>query len=138
MNAVHLIGAEDVRSAGCAMQHAAEAMQQAADSFDNALERHRQWMEEWLSRFEAAVEKAADPFAPVVEPKAVCLPCPVPTDPEQRLDITCAHCGVAIDFRKGEVFVNVNGSSYVCKTHAANDPAVAPELLPDGKDDTPE
>lgn len=42
-------------------------------------------------------------------------PEPIPTDRDQRLDITCAHCGVAIDFRKGEVFVN--GPSYVCSKH---------------------
>ena len=42
-------------------------------------------------------------------------PCQIPTDPEQRLDITCAHCGTKIDFRLGEVFVN--GPSYVCRRH---------------------
>jgi hypothetical protein len=42
-------------------------------------------------------------------------PEPVPTDPDQRLDITCADCGKPIDFRRGEVFVNKH--SYVCKDH---------------------
>jgi hypothetical protein len=42
-------------------------------------------------------------------------PEPVPTDPDQRLDITCAHCGKPIDFRRKEVFVNKH--SYVCKDH---------------------
>jgi len=85
MNTVHLSGAEDVRSAGCAMQHAGEAMQQAADSFDDALERNRRWMEEWLSRFEAAIEKA-DPFAPAVEPKAAGSVCPeAPATPRRMM-----------------------------------------------------
>lgn len=58
MGTVQLIGAEDVRSAGYTMQHAADAMKQAANSFDDTLERHRRWMDEWLSRFETAIEKA--------------------------------------------------------------------------------
>lgn len=40
-------------------------------------------------------------------------PCPVPTDPEQELNIHCAQCGRDIDFRKSEVFND--GVSYVCK-----------------------
>lgn len=44
-------------------------------------------------------------------------PCPIPSDPQQRLDITCSHCGRPIDFRKGEVFKN--GQSYVCQPHSA-------------------
>ena len=47
--------------------------------------------------------------------KQVILPCPLPTDPEQRLDITCARCGKPVDFRREEVFSN--GYSYVCKEH---------------------
>lgn len=48
------------------------------------------------------------------------MPCSVPTDPDQRLDITCAHCGTEIDFRLGEVYIN--RSSYVCKLHAEGHP----------------
>jgi hypothetical protein len=44
-----------------------------------------------------------------------------PADPEQRLDITCAHCGKRIDFRRGEVYTN--GVSYVCAVHASSAPA---------------
>ena len=69
--------------------------------------------------------KSEDDFENYAEPQAVasrapcsCSPCPVPTDPEQRLDITCAHCGVAIDFATAKVYVN--GPSYVCRLHAAN------------------
>jgi hypothetical protein len=39
--------------------------------------------------------------------------CPVPTDPEQKLEIRCGQCRKDIDFRKKEVFDN--GVSYVCK-----------------------
>lgn len=43
-------------------------------------------------------------------------PCNIPTDPDQKLNITCAVCGMEIDFRKKEVYIS--GPSYVCKTHA--------------------
>jgi hypothetical protein len=59
---------------------------------------------------EAVFGKIGDPH--LVEAK----PCSVPTDPGQKLDITCAVCGMPIDFRKGEVYVN--GPSYVCHRHS--------------------
>jgi hypothetical protein len=46
----------------------------------------------------------------------VMTPRPVPTDPDQKLIITCAQCGVSIDFRKQEVFTHTH--SYVCRKHA--------------------
>lgn len=52
---VHLIGAEDVRSAGHAMRAAAEDMKQAAMNLDGSLERQRTFMVDWLMRFEAAL-----------------------------------------------------------------------------------
>jgi hypothetical protein len=57
----------------------------------------------------------------VREPKKI--PCSIPADPEQRLDITCAHCGKRIDFRLGEVYTN--WPSYVCADHANLAPATA-------------
>jgi hypothetical protein len=54
---VHLVGADDVRSAGHTMRSAAETMSQAALNIDGALERHQRFLEDWLQRFEAAVEK---------------------------------------------------------------------------------
>lgn len=54
---VTLIGAEDVRRAGAAMQDAASSMQSTIGSLDQSLTLHRQYMDEWLSRFEAAVDR---------------------------------------------------------------------------------
>ena len=61
------------------------------------------WSKEWASKCHPK------------HPEAIPQPCPVPTDPEQRLDIKCAICGIPIDFRKGEVFLYSKGCSYVCK-----------------------
>lgn len=60
-NTTLLIGAEQVASAGSRIASAAEDMRSAAATFDNALATHRQWMEDWLSRFEAAFK----PIEPV-------------------------------------------------------------------------
>lgn len=57
MQTVHLIGAEDVRSAGNRMSDAAAEMNRAASNIGYAIERHAQAMEDFISRFEAAVEK---------------------------------------------------------------------------------
>jgi hypothetical protein len=56
---VHLIGAEDVRAAGSRMASAADDMQRAASSIDNALERHQRFLDDWLFRFESVMDKAA-------------------------------------------------------------------------------
>ncbi|RVD44916.1 hypothetical protein EN742_00800 [Mesorhizobium sp. M4A.F.Ca.ET.020.02.1.1] len=58
---MHLIGAEDVRSAGSAMRSAAEDMRSAAFSIDSALDRHQRFLDDWLQRLEAALERAAPP-----------------------------------------------------------------------------
>ena len=42
-------------------------------------------------------------------------PCPIPTDPDQAHNITCAICGKPISFEKQEVYRT--WSSYVCKKH---------------------
>ena len=54
---VTLIGSEDVRSAGRQIAGAAESMRQAVGSLDDTLYRHRQWMDDWLMRFEAALRE---------------------------------------------------------------------------------
>jgi hypothetical protein len=54
---MYLQGSEDVLRAGHNMVNAAADMKRAADSIESSLFRHGQQMEEWLSRFEAAVEK---------------------------------------------------------------------------------
>lgn len=54
---VTLLGAEDVRSAANTMSRAADQMTQAAMNIEGALERHQRNMDDWLSRFEAAVDR---------------------------------------------------------------------------------
>ncbi len=48
------------------MREAAQEMKSAAATMDYALERHRQWMDEWLSRFESAMAevKCTEPGPP--------------------------------------------------------------------------
>ena len=95
--------------------------ERCATEVDGALmvERLQRAIRFFLSRIAPNVEH--EPRAVASRAPCSCSPCPVPKDPEQRLDITCAQCGVAIDFRRGEVYVN--GPSYVCRLHAANDQA---------------
>lgn len=57
MAEVYLQGADEVARAGRRMAEAAHDIQRAVSSFDTALERHRQFLDEWLQRFEAAVDK---------------------------------------------------------------------------------
>jgi len=49
---VYLIGAEDIRRAGSLVSSAADTMQRAASIFDETMMQHRQYMDEWLNRFE--------------------------------------------------------------------------------------
>lgn len=60
MNSIHLIGAEDVRRAGGSMLEAANNMQRAASHIDDSMARHQRFMEDWLMRFENALEKIND------------------------------------------------------------------------------
>lgn len=61
MDSIHLSGAEDVRRAANTMAHAAEDMKSAANTIAEAIDRQRDFMGEWLMRFEAAVEKMQPP-----------------------------------------------------------------------------
>jgi hypothetical protein len=56
---VHLIGAEDIRSAGNSMRSAADDMRSAASSIDSSFDRHQRFLDDWLQRFEAALERVA-------------------------------------------------------------------------------
>ena len=58
--AVHLIGAEEVRRAGGAMQDAASTIKQAADSINESFYQQRIFLEEWLSRFEAILKESKE------------------------------------------------------------------------------
>lgn len=52
---MHLVGAEQVQTAANTMRSAAEDMRRAASGMDDALERHRRFMDDWLQRFESAL-----------------------------------------------------------------------------------
>jgi hypothetical protein len=54
---VELIGAERVASAAHTMSHAAEQMRQAAGSIDETMRQHQRFLEDWLQRFETALER---------------------------------------------------------------------------------
>jgi hypothetical protein len=56
MDNIHLIGAEDVHSAGYTIKRAAEEMSQAVRNFDWALERHQRFLDDWLVRFETIMQ----------------------------------------------------------------------------------
>lgn len=56
-NYVTLLGAEDVQKAGHTISSAANQMQQAANSIAETFDRQQQQMEEWICRFEVAVNK---------------------------------------------------------------------------------
>lgn len=58
MEHINLLGSDDVRSAGSKMQSAAGEMLRVASTIDESLRRHQQYLEEWITRFERAVEKA--------------------------------------------------------------------------------
>jgi hypothetical protein len=49
---MHLVGAEDVSRAASTMRSAAETMSSAASSIDFANQQQRQFMDDWLQRFE--------------------------------------------------------------------------------------
>jgi hypothetical protein len=57
MESIYLMGSEDVRSASSTMSRAAEQMQGAASNVASALEQHQRFLDDWLSRFEAALAK---------------------------------------------------------------------------------
>lgn len=57
---VHLIGAEDVRSAGSAMRTAAEEMKRAAASIEESLSTHRRFLDDWLIRLEDTIKRGGN------------------------------------------------------------------------------
>lgn len=61
MDSIHLDGAETVSNAARTMRSAAEEMSSAAMTIDGALERQRAFMDDWLLRFEAIVDKLTAP-----------------------------------------------------------------------------
>lgn len=59
-NYVTLLGAEDVQRAGHTISSAANSMQSAASSIAQTAEQQQQYMEEWIGRFETAVDKLVE------------------------------------------------------------------------------
>ena len=53
---IHLIGAEDVKSAGHQMASAASDMSRAVGNFESVFFQHHRFMDDWLQRFELAIE----------------------------------------------------------------------------------
>jgi len=56
-NYMTLLGAEDVARAARQIEGAASEIQRAASSIDTTLAQQRQWMDDWLMRFEQAIDK---------------------------------------------------------------------------------
>jgi hypothetical protein len=56
MDSVYLVGAESVREASHTISAAASAMQRAAADMDEAFRAHQRFLDDWLSRFQDALE----------------------------------------------------------------------------------
>lgn len=54
---IHLIGSEQVSSAGHNMSHAAEEMKRAASHIEDTMYRHQQFMSQWLVDLERIMER---------------------------------------------------------------------------------
>lgn len=57
MDRVVLVGADDVLSGGRMARNAGTDMERAASTIQSSLETHQRYMEEWLVRFEQAIDK---------------------------------------------------------------------------------
>lgn len=57
MEHVLLVGSEDVRAGGHAMQQAAHEMSRAASQVEDSLMRHRQFLDDWLCRLETILTR---------------------------------------------------------------------------------
>jgi gamma-glutamyl phosphate reductase len=56
METIYLSGSEQVKQAGHMIQGASESFRTSIGHLAETLEIHRRWMEEWLERFENAVQ----------------------------------------------------------------------------------
>lgn len=54
---VTLVGAEQVQRAANEMRSAAETMRQSASNLDAVLSGHQRFLDDWLMRFEQALER---------------------------------------------------------------------------------
>jgi 1,2-phenylacetyl-CoA epoxidase catalytic subunit len=60
MDRTILIGADDVLHGGRLAQSAGEDMCRAASTIQSALETHQRFLEEWMMRFEKAVQETKE------------------------------------------------------------------------------
>lgn len=78
METIHLIGAEQVQSAARTMSGVADKMSQVALNLDGIFERHQRFLDDWLQRFEALMEReivqeipaAPRPLEDLIDPEA--------------------------------------------------------------------
>ena len=56
----HLVGAESVQNAGMSIREAAEDMKRAASQIEYCMQGHQRFLDEWLSRLEAAFNSAVE------------------------------------------------------------------------------
>ena len=57
MDYITLMGAEEVSRAGHNMQAAGQSMNSAASNLGEVLQQHQRFMDDWLYRFEAALQE---------------------------------------------------------------------------------
>jgi hypothetical protein len=57
MEHIFLVGADDVYRAACMMQQVAVGIQSAASNIESALQRHEQFLQQWLYDFQTIMEK---------------------------------------------------------------------------------
>lgn len=57
MDSIYLTGSEDVRSAGGTISAASQRFQQAANQMDSSMSAFMQFMNGWMDRLEAAIER---------------------------------------------------------------------------------
>jgi hypothetical protein len=80
MDSIHLIGAETVSSAARTMAGAASEMNTTAYNIECTMQRHREFLDDWLQRFTHALN---DHAARVASPPIIIEPAPITEqDPE--------------------------------------------------------
>lgn len=57
MEFIHLTGTEDVQRAASQMSSAAHEMKNVASSIEHTFFLHQRFLEEWIQRFEAVIDK---------------------------------------------------------------------------------
>ena len=91
MDSIHLHGAEDVRTAASRMVEAADVMQRAASTIDAALDRQRSFLDDWLQRFEIAMQPAPRKCKCGRNEATAEHECPMPRAPDFRCTC-CPDC----------------------------------------------